>query len=65
MTILIMEMMKTMNKPSNQKPAPYVGFGAEDKPDKVVVGFKSGRVNGYEVHICQSDKQEHYTEIAA
>lgn len=55
MMSLIMEMTKKMNKPNNQKPAPYVVFGANDgnSANKALLGFKSESMSGYELHICE------------
>lgn len=45
-----------MNKPNNQKPSPYVVFGAnKDNADKAIIGFKSENMSGYEVHICECE----------
>lgn len=49
-----------MNKPNNKKPAPYCVFGAYDKADKALIGFKSQLTNGYEVHICQCSKEHDF-----
>lgn len=44
-----------MNKPNNQKPAPFAVFGTKENgvADKAIVGFKSPHIDGYEVHICE------------
>lgn len=54
-TAMNTRMMKTMNKPNNQKPAPYAVFGAGDKANKALIGFKSQFMSGYEVHICECE----------
>lgn len=51
-----------MNKPNNKKPAPYCVFGAYDKADKALIGFKSQLTNGYEVHICQCSKEHDFRD---
>ena len=50
------KVMTGMNKPNNQKPSPYVVFGAnKDNADKAFIGFKSENMSGYEVHICECE----------
>lgn len=46
-----------MNKPNNQKPAPYVVFGAGENgnANKALIGFKSQMTSGYELHICETE----------
>lgn len=49
-----------MNKSNNQKPAPHIVFGAGNKADKAIIGFRSKQVDGYEVHICQCEKEHEF-----
>lgn len=49
-----------MNKPNNKKPAPYCVFGAFEKADKALIGFRSQLTSGYELHICQCSKEHDF-----
>lgn len=42
------------------KKAPFVVFGAGEKADKAVIAAKSRIGEGFEVHICQTDKEHDF-----
>lgn len=42
------------------KTAPYIVFGAWDKPNKGTISFPSPRTSGYEIHIVELENDGSY-----